>query len=980
MNSPMKSDFYTKASTLDNLMSVARPTPGQVEQALEIIKEEKYSHYFFYGLKSPGWLCPLIGAGVFHNPPEPDETDEGLYRIPYWEASGYLIRVVNVHPDIVLELALQIETENYRVHHDLLQAAMKMPADIAAQMVPAVAKWLDSRFASSVPEHAGDLMVYLADGNQWDATLELLQLLTEPVIEQLPERDDQAIRPLRTSEARPHFDTYTFEELLKERVPRLTQQCPFPVLQVLEGQLAKAIQHEGQAGLWKKGTDGSILWRSAIEHHPQNRSIRDFKRLLTEAIRDLLQEVATQEPACPIIERYLEHHYSIFRRVAIHIVRLHPKHYQDLLVQLFSDQKNLDRTDIHHEFYLLMESAFDKAPSEVQRQLLGWIAAGEPSERLELSKQRYRKDHAGAEPPDDLVRRWNEYWTLRRLWALRNHDLPTEYKAKLDTLVATLGEPQHPSFQMYTTVSWTGAVSPKSKEELLTMAPEDVLEYLKQYVLSQDPFAPSLEGLLNVFRAVVQERTEEYAILAPRFLESDVRPVYMYHLLWALEEAWKADRSFDWDPVLNFCEEIVQRRDDEQEGQSQTSFETSYAAAHGQVATLLQEVVRRDDHAIPQEHLPRVRDILLELLCHPDPAPEYQQGVTMDAVILSLNTVQGKAMHALIAYALLRARFIEGQAQAEERDAEAQRLESEVREALTHKLDKTRDPSPAVHSIFGQYLSNLYYLDHEWLIKHLSAIFPREAEKRVYWRAAWNAYISFNRLYSDLYRLLRVEYRRAVEQLSEKTEGRAGFERANESLAEHLMIAYWRGLEEVEGDESLLPLFYERASDVVRAHATWFLWQVLAGADWSAAPQKWQRLRRLWETRAHVANQAQDPSAFSQELSAFSWWLSIAPEGLDSLYPLVEAIVPHLEKDAHTGEVVEYLATQAEAHPGLAAHLLLEIIKLEKWATYRDPEETEIILTAAMKSGDDKARSHAEVAINLLGERGEYRYRKLLEL
>ncbi|GAG11178.1 unnamed protein product, partial [marine sediment metagenome] len=269
---------------------------------------------------------------------------------------------------------------------------------------------------------------------------------------------------------------------------------------------------------------------------------------------------------------------------------------------------------------------------------------------------------------------------------------------------------------------------------------------------------------------------------------------------------------------------------DEQEGQSRTGFETSYAAAHGQVATLLQEAVRRDDHAIPQEHMPRVRDILLELLCHPDPAPEYQQGVTMDAVIRSLNTVQGKAMHALIAYALLRARLIDGQVQLEEAGAEEQRLESQVREALTQKLGRIREPSPVVHSIFGQYLSNLCYLDREWPIQHLSGIFPIEAELRVCWQAAWNAYISFNSLYRDLYGRLRDEYRRAVEQLSEKTEGRAGFERANESLAEHLMIAYWRGLQEVEGDESLLPLFYERAPDDVRAYATWFLWRVLAGA------------------------------------------------------------------------------------------------------------------------------------------------------
>ena len=43
-------------------------------------------------------------------------------------------------------------------------------------------------------------------------------------------------------------------------------------------------------------------------------------------------------------------------------------------------------------------------------------------------------------------------------------------------------------------------------------------------------------------------------------------------------------------------------------------------------------------------------------------------------------------------------------------------------------------------------------------------------------------------------------------------------------------------------------------------------------------------------------------------------------------------------------------------------------------------EETRAVLEAAMRSGDEEARSCAEVAINLLGERGQYEYRDLLEI
>ncbi|MBC8493107.1 MAG: hypothetical protein H8D43_04910, partial [Chloroflexi bacterium] len=645
----MTTTFYQYTKFLDRLKTIASPSWDEVDQVLSLIKDTPYFRYFFYDLNNPGWLPPLKDVGIFHNPPEPTEAEKGLFRIPPWEASRYLIRVAHVYPGLVAEIALQIETENFRVHQDLVQAAMRMPPAIAAQMMPPVIRWLDSRFKGLVPEYAGDLMVYLAEGGQWEAALRLLQALTEPTIEQPSEGENERLPRLARSQAQPRYDKYILEQILEKHIPQLARTHPLRVLAILEAQLIGAIELEQEVGQWRQSADGSIFWRSAIEDHPQNSGLREMKELLAEAIRDILQEVATDEHVRSVIKRYLTHQYSIFRRLAIHMVRLQPEHYQDLVGRLFGDRANLDDPNIHHEFYLLMGAAFDKAPPEVQEHLLQWIVEGEPPERLEQSKESYI-DRTGEEPPEDLVRRWKENWTWTRLWALRNYDLPPKYRSELDRLVVELGEPEHPSFLMYST-SWVGPTGPKSKDELVTMTPAEVLKYLKGYTPSQEPFAPSPEGLGRVLQTVIQEKVEEYASCAPRFLEPGVQPAYMYYLLWGLEEAWKAGRSFDWEPVLTFCEDVVQRTDEEQEGQSRTSFETSYAAVHGQAATLLQEAVRRDDHAIPQEHMLRVRDILLRLLHHPDPTPEHEQqygGDNMDPATLSLNTVRGKAMHALI--------------------------------------------------------------------------------------------------------------------------------------------------------------------------------------------------------------------------------------------------------------------------------------------------------------------------------------------
>src|SRR3954447_421924 len=96
---------------------------------------------FFNQLKSPDWIRPLWDAGMFRSPPTP--VKEGKYvSFPLWPESRYLARMAAQAPETVLEVALQIPlTENVRVHEDLADATLAMPADLAAKLVPKAKKW-----------------------------------------------------------------------------------------------------------------------------------------------------------------------------------------------------------------------------------------------------------------------------------------------------------------------------------------------------------------------------------------------------------------------------------------------------------------------------------------------------------------------------------------------------------------------------------------------------------------------------------------------------------------------------------------------------------------------------------------------------------------------------------------------------------------------------------------------------------------------
>src|SRR5215207_2844048 len=111
----------------------AVPSQEVVQKALaEIRKRPANYEYFFDQLRSPDWIQPLFENGLFQNPPEP--IREGDYiKFPFWPESQYLARVASLAPESVLEIALQIETDNVRVHEDIADAACAMTPHLAAQ-------------------------------------------------------------------------------------------------------------------------------------------------------------------------------------------------------------------------------------------------------------------------------------------------------------------------------------------------------------------------------------------------------------------------------------------------------------------------------------------------------------------------------------------------------------------------------------------------------------------------------------------------------------------------------------------------------------------------------------------------------------------------------------------------------------------------------------------------------------------------------
>ena len=955
--------FYTRAVCLDVLKKQSNPTPESAKILCSSLKAvEAHSRYFFNELDNPAWFPYLNEQGLFDRPLEPIKTDKETI-MPYWEATGYLTRIASVYPDEVAEIATHIKTENVRIYEELAKAAIQMPARPATRIAQVAMDWLAVPNQFLLVDYCGELVVHMTAGGEWKPAVALCEALTETTVCLVPEsmKDNPYSRP----HSRFTHGFYEVDRFIRNRVPALADIHFEEVIELLERQLIKTMSLD-------QSNPKYSYWRHTVEDSPQNMGHGECKDVLMEAIRDLLCDWSGRDATrvVPILGRYIHHECSIFRRIALYVIQVNNQVYAELAQQLLTVRKLLYDMTIHHEYMHLLRNCFDVLTSGQQKLLLSWIMKGpnkrkdEPKERQELRKN---------------------YWIRDRLHMIRQQISP-DLVSLLESLNRQFGEPEHPDLLMYTT-SWSGSVSPLIQTQVEKMPDDKLIEFLQTFVSGRGLHDPTSEGLADAIKSAVVSDPARFAQLAPQMIDERIRASYVYALLSGLETAWKDKKNFEWGPVICLCESLVSRSQASSQDSGQDSSEddsVKWEHMSGSIADLLNEGLKQDEHAIPPEFLPRVRELIFRLAEDPHPTPEEEKdmvkGGNWSAAMLSLNCNRGKAMHALIGYGLRYARVRKAEEGGKDPFPNGRRMEPEVHRVLDNKLDKVKDSSLAIHSVFGWYLPNLLYLDRQWLEESLPQIFPSQPEASEYWEAAWDSYVGYvSHFYTEIYRLLRPQYLRAIANMEQGTSAEPRRERPDEQVAEHLMIAYINDLEKLEELDGLLIPFYRCAPDRVREHAVWFLWRVLEEQKPGKEAGLWLKIRHLWETRIAASLEVDASYEMREELSSYAWLLKASPENLDELYALLELIVPCLEIGTHGRHFLEYLAEQAKLFPAKASLLLLKMAKEVPGNIYLSREEpVRQILEAANRSTEEEAKENVRKIVNLFGERGDYRYRDLL--
>lgn len=937
------------------------PTPEQVRRAQSLMTHAEAYRYFFDSLKNPEWLGPLAELGWFRNPPAPiQDPIRRTMAFPIWPESRFLARMSEI-PEAkaaVSAIAQAIpETSNVRVHEDLVDIALNLrPAD-SASLAAKAEEWLLRPYLVGLPEKLADLVVHLAEGGQGKPALALARSLLHVSASDLAQVEREASF---SPEVRARFDDWHYERVLEKCVPVLADWVGVAAFDLFSEVLESAVGLARSAGETPPPEDYSYIWRPAIEDHPQN-GPHGIKGLLVTAVRDAGERLARADSSVvkQLVEKLDKLPWKIFHRIALHLLRLFPESTRSEVMAHLVDKSRFDDVTVRHEYYLLEQAAFARLSAEEQETILGWVDQGPDLEAYRT----WRTENQGTEPPEEDVQRYKSTWQRDRLYPVAA-SLVGERKRSYDDLIRQLGEPEDPDFHlMRKMTSWVGPTSPKSLEELQSMDLDSLISELKTWQPAESRWmGPSREGLGRDLTSVIAASPERFVAQARRFQELD--PTYVRAFFHALEQAVKANHKIEWQHPLELAAWVVdQPREIPDRVPEYPGLDTGWVWTRKAIADLLVVALGASDAAIPIRFHQLVWTVLKPLTDDPDPDSE---GDSSDPATASLNTVRGQAMHALVQFGLWLRRPRE--------DPEAEQalnLLPKVVEALDQHLDPEQDRSATVRSVYGYRFPWLLVIDEAWASGQVTRVFPSEPEWEKLRYAAWDAYVVFCPPYDKVFDVLRAEYGREVDRLTEPAlEGHRYDPR--QRLAEHILTFFWRGKTSLEDEASVISRFFEKAPPTLRAHAITFVGHSLRSTQEELEPILVERLTKLWEKRLEAARSAGSPEDFVEEIAAFGWWFASGKFGDDWAIRQLREVLEFSQKVEPDHVVVERLAELAPSRPLDAVQCLDAIARgdLEGWAPYGWKEPATEIIRIALETGDPKVRVAAEGLIDHLVRRG----------
>ncbi len=970
---------------LDRLLATGQPAENDAKFLRNNVPNNAVTRaYFFSRLNDLQWLEPLKRKGFFSEPPDAVMHEDGGVSFPPWPQAEYLARMAPLAPREVHDVMMEMPaTGNEFVHEALVEAALALPPEVAAAWVDKEADWVGTRdqLFSPLPQLLGKLGAAMLANGRCDLGLKLFRTLLsirpDPAWVYGKDADESEFAELRTPRPHVRFNAYEYGELLRQHAERIVEACEWNGVLLLCECLERAIEYSSRRGADAKPNDLSQIRYPAVDRAPE-RPREEPEAALIVAVRDAAMRLARRSPrdAARVLEYLEAREWHIFRRIALHLIRTEPEALSAAVVARLSDPTYFDNYAYRYEYKALQREQFGRLSAEQQAEFLAFVERGPD---IDGWSARFRDERDRESSDEDRARRLS-YWRRDQLEPIRAY-LVGKWAEVYDAIVADIGAPEEGYDLPFRTESRWGYESPMSVDEMQRASSEKVVAFLREWVPPKGHFGPTPEGLGRTLAEAVKSGPERW--VAALSLFEGVEPTYARCLLWGLRESLQTTTEVDWVRILDFCNWVVLQTDESlTELSPSVERDTTWREARVALAHLLQTGLQGKVNAsIPPRLREQVWRVLRPLTNDPDPGDDTERKrdpASLDPVTLSINSVRGIALHALLDYAAWIRRSQDAEADAGELIARGFDEMSEVREVLDAHLDLERERSAAIRAVYGMRYTELFVLDKNWTALNSNKVFLLDDRLAKVWEAAWIAYLQYNEPYVDVFATLVQQYARGVDRMGSLPEVQFAIESTDNRLAAHLVILAEAGALGESPAADSWNNFWVRAAESVRAYLYTYSARNVRLGDSSKDRHAREWLMSLWDERSPAM--LASPADHQEELAAFGWWFIVGAFPMKWRLERLAAVANVGQRLEVAHEVLPKLASAAAEYPRLAVEILAAVVASGSagWAVVSARESVRGILAAAVDAGDEAARAAARSTIGRLASQGRLEFRDLL--
>jgi hypothetical protein len=316
------------------------------------------------------------------------------------------------------------------------------------------------------------------------------------------------------------------------------------------------------------------------------------------------------------------------------------------------------------------------------------------------------------------------------------------------------------------------------------------------------------------------------------------------------------------------------------------------------ISEFLRAGTRSDDKAYAPDLLPRTLPLVAILLDKSEPQNEPSDG---DELNRAINTAKGKAVEALLDYALRRCRLSD---QANKSHAEAWR---ELQPLFDAELAECRNGNFEFSALAGVYIGNLHYMSADWVQANFKKIFPVEFPANCLSALDGLAFApSLKPVFDELIAPGVADWA-----LRQEMKG----EHARERLLQRMGLAYLGGQETLDGPRFAYLFEARRINDL--EELCQYFW-MLRGEP--LTDDQKERIFLFWDRCvAWSKNLDSPPASLLSLLSLLCCYLTAIDER--ALRWLL-AIAPHTPVNYHADRLIEQLARLADASPADTGQVL----------------------------------------------------------